>query len=81
MQIIAAKYLFLETVLMVTNDIGFSFIAVSLAKDIKNELKLINDRAQMKTTQILAVKQLSEWIEFHSTAKKLSNFVVAFVIC
>lgn len=55
--------------------IGFSFFAIALAKDIKNDLRLLNICARNKEKRLQAVKQLNEFIKFHSTTKQLSNFV------
>lgn len=62
---------FVAAVLLVL--IAIFFIAMALTDDIKNDLRLWNDCAKLKKNRLRAVKRLSKFIEFHSTARQLSK--------
>lgn len=53
---------------------GVYFIAIALTRDVTAELKSLNDFAKIKKNRSMAMKQLCEFIDFHSTAKQFRSF-------
>lgn len=66
------RYIALILVVKQSILVGLFFVANSLTKDISNDLKLLNDSAQIDGKQTEATNQLSVFIELHSAGKQLS---------
>lgn len=46
---------------------------ISLSEDVEIELISVNEAAKLKNNEIEILKKLSEFIQFHSDAKQLSD--------
>lgn len=51
-------------------------LGISFTKDIKNDLMLLNDCAKKKKNRLQSLKQLSDFIEFHSITKQFSSVTI-----
>lgn len=76
LQYYLTKNIILFVATVISSLVGNFFIGKAFANDMTNDLKLINDSVKVKTNRMQAIKQLCEFIEFHSTVKELSNFVI-----
>lgn len=54
---------------------GTCFMLFPLAKDIKSDLKAINDNAKRKMDRPKIVNQFYKFVQFHSKLIKLSQFI------
>lgn len=61
------------TAVCVAVGLGTFLLAISLTKDIQNDFILINKNAKSKRKRGHALKQLSELIQYHASAKQLSE--------
>ena len=72
-QYYTAIYLFRFVACLISFGLGIFLFAISATNDIKNDLKLMNDKAKTKRNRVRILKCLSSFVQFHSAVKKLSN--------
>lgn len=80
MQYFMIRYIALILVIKQSILVGLFFVANALTEDITNDLKLLNESAQIEEKRPEAMKQLSGFIELHSAGKQLSRFMTAFFL-
>lgn len=73
LQFLFTSCIFTITAVCVAVGLGTFLLAISLTKDIQNDFILINKNAKSKRKRGHALKQLSELIQYHASAKQLSE--------
>lgn len=80
LQYILIRYLFIFVVFCVYFEIGFYFLLVSIADDIKRCIKSLNQNAKSKRKRLKLSKEFGDFIQFHSHTKQLSKIWSKLVI-
>lgn len=79
LQCILITYVFCITMILVTNGIACYLFKISLTKDLKIILHAIDENSKMKKNRRNLYAQFSEFVDFHSDTKQLSNLMIYFV--
>lgn len=72
LQYTANVYFFPFAACLVAYALGILLHVLSVATDIKTDLKMINENAKIKQNRLMTLERLFEFIEFHSKLKELS---------
>lgn len=77
-QSLLALYLCKISAVFTAIGLGIFLLTLSVAEDINDDLISINKNAKNKKKRVLALKQLNEFVQYHSDAKQLSHEFLKF---
>lgn len=74
-QYVAAKYCFTFVACLISFGLGIFLFAIAAIDDVKNDLRVINEKAKFKRKRLHALKRLANFVQFHSSLKQLGHHI------